>query len=147
MIPSGLVVQSQHNAAVKVQVESDPSTVQLSTLPPQEFQKAIEKAIAQSKLFVTMPDGQPTYRLTVKVASLDAQAAYAWDRQVRLVASWDLTRSDTGQSVWKDLIATKFVTTTKDASFGLERTKLSTEGAARENIREAIEQLARLSLR
>ena len=91
-------------------------------------------------------DTSSGYQLLVRITSLDAPAAFAWERQVRLVANWELRRAKSGQSVWKDVISTKFVTTTKDAWGGMERTKLSTEGAARANIRDAVDQLGRLKL-
>lgn len=145
MIPEGIPRLAQHEGSVSVRVDSD--DVQLSTLPPDEFRQAIEKALVTSGTFRRLEAAASSgYLLLVRITSLDAPAAFAWDRQVRLVANWDLRRAKSGQSVWKDVISTKFVTTTKDAWGGAERTKLSTEGAARANILDAVDQLGRLKL-
>lgn len=132
------------SVAVVVKVED----VQLSTLPPPEFKAAIETAVVAAGLFgkAQAEEGADAVILA-RVTSLDAQAAFAWDREVRLVVDWELRTTRDGRAVWKDLIATKFVTTTKDASAGIVRTKLSTEGAARANIREAVEQIGELRKR
>ena len=145
MIPTDLPRVSQHDGSVSIRVDSD--DVQLSTLPVQEFRTAIEKAIVACGAFRRVESGTPgNYQILVRVTSLDAPAAFAWDRQVRLVANWELRRSESGVAVWKDVIATKYVTTTADTFDGLKRTKLSTEGAARANIRDALEQVSRLKL-
>ncbi len=145
MIPGDLPRLAQHRAAVSVRVDSD--DVQLSTLPTGEFKQAIEKALLASGTFQRLEaDTGSGYQLLVRITSLDAPAAFALDRQVRLVANWELRRTASGQPVWKDVISTKFVTTTKDAWGGMERTRLSTEGAARENIRDAVDQIGRLKL-
>lgn len=145
MVPTDLPRTTQHESSVSIRVESD--EVQLSTLPVQEFRAAIESAMTAAGIFRRVESGAAgKYEIVVRVTSLDIPAAFAWDRQVRLVANWELRRSETKAAIWKDVIATKYVTTTKDAWGGLTRTKLSTEGAARENIREALEQIGRLKL-
>lgn len=145
MVPEDLPRLAQHEATVSVRVDSD--EVQLSTLPAEEFKRAIETAIVASGTFRRLESSTGgRYQLLVRITSLDAPAAFAWDRQVRLVANWELRQTESGQAAWKDVIATKFTTTTKDAWGGMERTKLSTEGAARANIREAVDQLGRLKL-
>lgn len=145
MVPGDIPRLAQHEASVSVRVDSD--DVQLSTLPADEFKQAIERALVASGTFQRLEAATGSaYQLLVRITSLDAPAAFAWDRQVRLVANWELRRAKSGQSVWKDVISTKFVTTTKDAQGGMERTKLSTEGAARANIRDAVDQLGRLKL-
>jgi hypothetical protein len=145
MVPTDVPRTTQHQSSVSIRVESD--DVQLSTLPVQEFRAAIKSAMIASGIFRRVESGAAgKYEIVVRVTSLDVPAAFAWDIQVRLVANWELWRSETKAAIWKDVIATKYVTTTKDAWGGLTRTKLSTEGAARENIREALEQIGRLKL-
>jgi hypothetical protein len=59
---------------------------------------------------------------------------------------WSLSRNDTRETVWQALIESQHTATAGEAFAGVVRVRKATEGAARENIEAAIQQLAGAAL-
>jgi hypothetical protein len=101
-----------------------------------EFEKALRAALAESGVFQLVERGGD-YRLDVVLGD-DAGVE---GREITVL--WSLSRGDTGQTLWQELV------TTKGKSFqfvGVVRLRRSVEMAARENIRLGIERVANLDL-
>lgn len=59
---------------------------------------------------------------------------------------WSLSRVDTEETIWQDLVLSSCTATVGDAFVGTTRMRMATEGAARNNIRTALERLAAADL-
>ena len=145
MLPTDVPTSPRNESTVALQVTSE--ELPLDMLPVAEFRAALEMAIRTSGVFGRVEAAGPTkYLIRVRINSMDTPTAFAGDMQVRLVIHWELQRTDTGATLWKDIIATKHVSPSSDAVAALARAKIALEASARSNIREAFAQIRELNL-
>jgi hypothetical protein len=144
MVPADLPMTPRNQSTVSIQVASE---VEHTILKALEFREALESSILNAGVFGQVVATVPAkYSLQVHLNNLELDAAFGFTNQVRLVATWELKRTDTGIAQWKDIIATKHTGTTADAYGAMRRIKLIIEVAARANIRDALIQIRQLNL-
>lgn len=112
----------------------------------EEFLKAVETSLVSSKVFsriVRIEDA--VYRLDVVVGDL-RQPPGGFDMTTVMTVLWSLSRVDTQDTVWQQLVESSHTATVGDAFAGVVRLRKSAEGAARKNIRRALELMANAAL-
>lgn len=110
-----------------------------------EFDEALARALLQQGRLLPLVDRSADYQLEASLREL-RQPAFSLVTRVELAVDWKLWRSATGEVLWRDTIRTRHTATLSDALIGTKRCRLATEGAARANIRAAVEHLTRLDL-
>lgn len=147
MIPTVAAPAHKHSESVSVQVTGGSATSALgaSNIADQDFAQAISTAITQSGLFAkiaTSPAGD--YQLDVQIVRLD-RPSFGLSFTVTLEANWRLKRGN--ELVWEKAVQSSFTATAGDSLVGVTRLRLANEGAARNNINDAIVQMGALDLK
>ena len=93
--------------------------------------------------FERLPFGD--YVLTVVIISVD-QPSMGFSFTVKMEAGWTLKRAAGGAPVWQESIRSQHTAGATDASAGVERLRLATEGAARNNIAQGLSSISKLNL-
>jgi hypothetical protein len=73
------------------------------------------------------------------------QPSFGLSFTVKLEAGWSLKRAD-GSVVWQESIKSEHTSTPGDAFAAVERLRLATEGAAKENIAQGLSKISALKL-
>lgn len=149
LIPERVRTVRQHEKAVSVQVTGgrDEDPLGMPTISNTAFADAVTNAINNSKLFssVVPSASDAKYALTIMIASVQ-QPVLGYTMTVSMDAGWRLQNRETGQIVWQKGIRSSSTLGVGDAFIGMTRVRLATEGAARENIRQGLEQISLLEL-
>lgn len=149
MVPKVAPAARKHPEAVGVAVTGGSATSSMgaSKISDQDFAEAIRSAITQSGLFArTVEGGKGDYQLEVQIVRLD-QPLFGASFTVKLEATWRLRRGADKAVLWEKAIESSFTATMGDAFVGTTRLRLANEGAARQNIEEAIKQMAGVDLK
>jgi len=107
--------------------------------------EAVSLAVAQAGLFLPLVDRVADYQLEVVLVRLD-QKFWGVPTRVGLHVSWSLAKTRDLDRVWGDEISTSHTASVGTALIGTKRSRLATEAAARENIRQAIDRMSALDL-
>lgn len=97
------------------------------------FRQALETSLTRSGLFKTI--GRGGYQLEAIISNI-SQPAMGFNMTTEIEVSYNLRRG--GSSVWSESVRSTHTTAMGEHFVGAERVRLSTEGAVRENIRQAI---------
>jgi hypothetical protein len=81
------------------------------------------------------------YRLTSFIGKVD-QPMFGLSFTVKMEVSYALKDTRSGSTVWTKDINSEYTATPGQAFTGVERLRLANEGAARENIRQALTEMA-----
>ena len=141
-------VATKHAESLTVTVTGGSATSSLgaSKISNQDFAEAIKNSIAQSGLFAKIVStGQSDYQLEVQIVRLD-QPMFGASFTVNLEATWRLLRVGDQKLVWEKAITSSSTAAWNAAFAGVTRLRLANEGAARNNIQEAIAQMSALPL-
>jgi len=110
------------------------------------LQAAIEEAILSSKVFREIIHGEKAdYQLDVFLGDYQFPIG-GFDMTTNLEVVWNLSDVSTKKTVWQKMIRATSTASMGDAFIGVNRARMSAEGAARENVKQGIEQLSQLSL-
>jgi hypothetical protein len=109
------------------------------------FNDAAMLALAQSGVLVPVVDHPGDYQLEITIAGVDQPTWHA-DTDVSIVVAWKLWPTGSDDVRWQDVLRTTYHTDFGEDLIAKERLRLATEGAVRENIREAIQALERRDL-
>jgi len=108
----------------------------------EEFAKAVEASLVSSRVFSGLVEiERAVYRLDVVVGDL-RQPPGGFNMTTEMTVLWSLSRVDSRETVWQQLVTSSHTATVGDAFAGVVRLRKSAEGAARENIREALDRIA-----
>ena len=148
MIPSSFEMSKLHPQSVSVSASGGKETD--STGKPQisdaAFTQALTEAITRSKTFSRVVQGAGgDYVLTVAIISVD-QPSIGFSFTVKMEAGWTLKRAAGGAPVWQESIRSQHTAGATDAFAGVERLRLATEGAARNNIAQGLSSISKLNL-
>ena len=148
MAASTYDVEQQHTYSVEVLTSG--GEVASATHPAQitdaVLAQAIEEAIFGSGVFNEVTSAPAAdYQLSVHLFSLE-QPAMGFSMSVHMEAGWTLKRVADDQIIWRESIASLYTASTADAFAAVERLRLATEGAARNNILKGIRKLSELDL-
>lgn len=148
MVSDSAQVVTKHPYSVAVRTAGGRETDKMgaSQISDQDFAEALRQSITTTKLFSKVVEGQDSdYLLSVFVANLE-QPMMGFSMTVKMEAAWSLTEVKSGKVIWKDTINSTYTASASAAFAGVERLRIATEGAARENIKMGIEELSKLSL-
>lgn len=140
------VTKHPQTLSVKVSGGSETSKMGASKISDDDFAEAIRASITQAGLFSKISPAEASdYNLDVQIVRLD-QPMVGLAMTVTMEATWRLTKRNNQQVVWQKAVVTPFTAKMGDAFAGVTRLRLANEGAARENIKEAIGQMGALTL-
>ena len=142
--PAGAVHRSRESVAITVAGGSETSAVRTAQISDQAFAQALRDSIQKSGLFAGVADAG-TYRLQAFISRV-SQPTMGFDMTAGLEVGYTLVDSRSGQAVLRKNIATQHTATTGDAIIGIDRVRLATEGAARKNIEQFIDEVSKLRL-
>lgn len=148
MIPGDLDTAKKHPQTVSVAVTGGQETNPLwkSQISDTSFAEALSDAITRSKVFSAVVQGKGgNYQLDVALVSM-TQPSFGASFTVDMEAGWSLRRTDSAAVVWQASVKSKHTATVGDAFVGVERLRLATEGAAKNNIKQGLEMISRLNL-
>ncbi len=111
-----------------------------SEISDADLKAAIEKSIAESKLFsqIVQKAGAGDYDLSVAVVQMD-KPMFGTSFTITMETAWILTRSKDKQVVWRKAVSGTHTATFSDAFVGATRLRLALEGAARATIANGLE--------
>jgi hypothetical protein len=141
-------VAAKHTESLGVTVTggSETSALGASKISNEDFAEAIKNSIGQSGLFAKIVStGQSDYQLDVQIVRLD-QPMFGTSFTVNLEATWRLMHSGDQKLIWEKAITSSSTATFSEAFSGVTRLRLANEGAARNNIQEAIADMSALAL-
>ena len=148
MVPARMLVDRSHPYSVNIEVAGGRKTTEMtpSQISNEAFKEAITESLMKSRLFADITDkGAAAYHLNVIIFSIE-QPTFGFSMTTKLEVGWTLTQVETGKMIWRESIRSVYTASAGAAFSGAARLQLATEGAARENIKEAIEKLARVDL-
>lgn len=103
-----------------------------------EFKEALIDSLRAAKLLSL--GANQLYVLNAEMISVD-QPLLGFSFTVTATIEYTLTRISDGERIFSKLISSPYTVTVGDAFLAIERLKLANEGAARENIKELIDNL------
>ena len=144
MIPSDVQTARKYTKSVSITVsggeKTDPQGV--PRISNEAFQKAITEAIRNSQLFAAVVDGKSAdYQLEAVIFSIE-QPFFGTDMTADLEVGWTLSEVSTKKILWRKSIQSHYTEPEGGAFLAVERVRLAIEGAAKENIRDALEQIS-----
>lgn len=139
MIPTSFETARKHPQSVRVSVTGGQETEAVGRphIPNSAFAQALVQSINRSLTFAKVVEGQSKegdYLLTATLFSMDKQV---FGRTVKLEIGWTLRRIDTGAVAWQESIVSEYTE---------GNVQVATEGAARNNIAQALGKIAKLNL-
>jgi hypothetical protein len=145
--PVGSVTKHVQSVSMNVTGGSETSAAMASQISSTDFAAALKQSIEQSGLFAKVEPngGSDDYHLEVAIVRLQ-QPMFGLNMTVVIETNWTLTRQNDHYTVWQKAIVTSHTAKTGEAFAGVKRLRLANEGAARDNIHDALTQLAALTL-
>ncbi len=106
------------------------------------FSEAVRESLVASKLFSPVVESDDAaYRLDVVFWGIHPLPEDFYTK-LDVTVLWSLSRVDTEQTVWQQLLPSSYTVAVGDAFQRGARFRLTLEGALRENIRQAFERMA-----
>jgi hypothetical protein len=143
--PAHLVHQNSGSVSVDVAGGKDTNPMWTSQISNDAFAQALRDSIAKSHLFGSVADSATNYKLTAFLGKVE-QPLFGLSFTVKMEVSYTLVDTRSGKSVWQKDVASQFTATPSDAFVAVKRLQLANEGAARENIQQAIAAMSALNL-
>ena len=109
------------------------------------FAQALRDSIDKAGLFAKVSTEGARYRLTGFIGKVD-QPMFGFSMTVKMEVSYTLKDTQSGNTVWTRDINSEYTAKASAAFAGVERLRLANEGAARENILQAVTGMAGLTL-
>lgn len=148
MQAKSVMVQNHYPFSVSVKSEGTKESNAFGGpgVPGDPFAEAIRNSIMKYGLFRSViTAGAGDYLLEADIAKVDAPAA-GFNMTVSMIVNWKLTHVATGKIVFQETTYKAYTATVGDAFVGVKRVRLAEEGAARENIEDALDHISRLRL-
>lgn len=146
MTPTAIQTIHRHTESVTLAVGGgqETSSIGKSQISDTAFAEALSNAIISSKVFssVIKGNGGDTI-LTATIFNID-QPSFGFSFTVKMEVGWTLKRANTGAILWQESIRSEHTATTSDALAGVARLRLANEGAAKNNIAEALRKISAL---
>lgn len=138
---------NKHPQSLSVSVSSirPPNIANTDILTTTEFAEAIKTSISQSGLFARIAADAADYDLAVEIVRVDLPLM-GFSMTVSMEATWRLMRRGDSNPVWQKAVMSTFTAKAGEAFVGATRVRLANEGAARNNIKDAITAMSELKL-
>ncbi len=143
--PATPVHQIGSDVSVAVSGGSQTSSMGASQISDDAFAQALSDSIAKSGLFAKVGPSGARYKLTAFIGKVD-QPMFGFSLTVKMEVGYALTDTQSGKSVWSKDISSAYTAKSGEAFAAVKRLRLANEGAARENIQQAIAAMAALTL-
>lgn len=142
-------VEIQNQQPFSVSVKADDTKEDSAfgaAIPAERFAEAVRDSIIKYGSFRSVvTTGNGDYLLEADIVKVDAPAA-GFNMTVSMGVTWKLTHVSTGKVVFQQATFKSFTATVGDAFAGAARVRMAEEGAARENIEDALDRISRLRL-
>ena len=143
--PGMPVRQIGSDVSVSVSGGSATSSMGASQISDDAFAQALRDSIEKSALFAKVSPSGARYRLTAFIGKVD-QPLIGLSLTVKMEVSYSLADTQSNKTVWTKDIKSEYTAKTSDAFAAVKRLRLANEGAARENIKQAIAAMGALTL-
>ena len=144
MVPKDFTVANTHPYSVLVKVEGGRETdaAGIPQISSAEFQAAIVESLTTYGVFKTvLTEGNTDYKLEAAIMNLQ-QPMFGFNMTVTIETAWKLTNLKDGSTVLSENLINSYTATVGDAFAGVTRLRVASEGAARENIRDALKKIS-----
>ena len=139
------VHKSEGDVSVAVSGGKETSKMGASQISDDAFAQALRDSIGKAGLFAKVSTEGARYRLTGFIGKVD-QPMFGFSMTVKMEVSYTLKDTQSGNTVWTRDINSEYTAKASAAFAGVERLRLANEGAARENILQAVTEMAGLTL-
>lgn len=138
LAPAGISASHRTSQPIRALVSggSNLTAIGGSGISNDNFKQALETSLVQSGMFSAAGDGG--YQLEAFIANIQ-QPIFGASLTVTLQVSYNLRRG--GTSVWRKTIESTYEAPFSEAFVGVTRLRKATEGAARQNISNLIQEL------
>lgn len=143
--PATPVHQIGADVSVAVSGGSTTSSMGASQISDDAFAQALRDSIEKSTLFTKVSPSGARYKLTAFIGKVD-QPLMGFSLTVKMEVSYSLADTQSNKTVWNQDIKSEYTAKTSEAFAAVKRLRLANEGAARENIQQAIAAMAALTL-
>jgi hypothetical protein len=133
------------DVSIAVSGGKETSKMGASQISNDAFAQALRESIEKAGLFSSVAADGARYRLTGFIGKVD-QPMFGFSFTVKMEVSYALKDTKSGSTLWTKDINSEYTATAGQAFAGVERLRLANEGAARENIRQALTEMAALTL-
>jgi hypothetical protein len=143
--PATLVHKSGTDVSVAVVGGQETSSMGASQISNANFAQALSESISQSGLFAKVADANGHYKLTAFIGKVD-QPMMGFSMTVKMEVNYTLLDTTSGKTVWTKNVASTYTASASAAFAGTTRLRLANEGAAKDNIQQAITDISTLNL-
>ncbi|WP_438479910.1 hypothetical protein [Oleiharenicola lentus] len=139
------ITKHVHTVSLQVTGGEETSSMGMSSISNTDFAAAIKTSIEQSALFSKVSEVGAAYQVFAHIVRLD-RPSFGGSFTVKMEVTWQLRRLSDQSLVWEKAIMSSHTAKMSDAFVGTTRLRLANEGAARANIKDAIDQMGSLTL-
>jgi len=148
MIPETASVEKTHPYSVNVEVTGGRATEPTGTpqIANDAFDEAITETLIKAKTFAKVQDSKTgNYELRVIIFNVQ-QPSSGGSASVTMETGWTLTNRLTGKIVWQQALRSTYTASSDSDITFIGRLRKATEGAAKDNIKQGVTEIARLDL-
>lgn len=140
------VHKSPSNIVVAVIGGRETQATGASQISDEDFSHALRQSIEQSGLFAqALNEGSSKYLLQAFIVKIN-QPMIGLSMTVSMEVDYALARTEPKQVLWQKAVSSTYTAPLSEAFVGVTRLRLANEGAARENIEQAIQEMSQLQL-
>jgi len=143
--PVAVTHASSSDVSVSVLGGKDTTKMGASQISDDAFAQALRDSISQSGLFKAVAATGGRYKLSAFIGKVD-QPMMGFNMTVKMEVSYTLVDTKSGKAVWSKNIASEHTAKPSEAFAGVTRLRLANEGAARDNIEQALTEMSALQL-
>ena len=143
--PVAVTHASSSDVSVAVAGGKDTTKMGASQISDDAFAQALRDSISQSGLFKSVAASGGRYKLSAFIGKVD-QPMMGFSMTVKMEVSYTLVDTTSGKAVWSKNIASEHTAKASEAFAGVTRLRLANEGAARDNIEQALTEMSALQL-
>jgi uncharacterized lipoprotein YajG len=143
--PATPVHQIGSDVSVAVSGGSMTTSTGASQISDEAFAQALRDSIERSGLFAKVSPSGARYKVTAFIGKVD-QPLLGFSMTVKMEVSYALVDTQSGKTLWSKSIESEHTAKAGEAFAGVKRLRLANEGAARENIQQAITAMGTLAL-
>jgi hypothetical protein len=128
---------SDRDVSVVVSGGSGTSSTHSSQIANEDFARALSDALEKAGVFSKVSSAAGYYKLSAYIGKVD-QPSMGFSMTVTVEVSYTLINTSSGQPVWTKNVTSVHTIAAGESFLGTERLRLATEGAAKDNIQQAV---------
>jgi hypothetical protein len=147
MVASPVAVTHTSSSDVSVVVSGGKETSKMgaSQVSDDAFAQALRDSITKAGLFKSIAASGGRYKLSAFIGKVD-QPMMGFSMTVKMEVSYSLVDTQSGKTVWAKNIASEHTAKPSEAFAGVKRLRLANEGAAKDNIQQALSEISTIQL-